>query len=115
MASLEICPPFDPSSSSTDIGALMLAADRESGHAADPSSPPSDPELPTNPWHDSDLAGLADLKWLMAGHGEWLDLPRLRRDDGYARAALDEAQQLPSELIRQVARRMRCRLEPTHN
>ena len=30
------------------------------------------------------LVDLVDFKWLMAGHGWWVDLPRLRRDADYA-------------------------------
>lgn len=55
---------------------------------------------------ESDLVYLVDLKWLMAGHGLWLDIPRLRHDPAYVRAALDSAQSLPSELIRRSAQRV---------
>jgi len=30
------------------------------------------------------LVDLVDFKWLMAGHGWWVDLSRLRRDAAYA-------------------------------
>jgi hypothetical protein len=109
MASLDHSPSFGPDTAAMDLGALMLAADRAPGPAT-----AAKPAEPADHWHDSDLAGLVDLKWLMAGYGEWLDLTRLRRDDSYARAALDDAQRLPSELIRRVACRIRSKLDAAH-
>lgn len=53
----------------------------------------------------SDLVWLVDLKWLMAGHGHWIDIPRLQQDRCYARSTLDCALGLPSELIRHCAQR----------
>lgn len=49
---------------------------------------------------ESDLVSLVDLKWLMAGHGLWVDIPRLMHDRLYVRHTFDTAQGLPSELIR---------------
>jgi hypothetical protein len=109
MASLDHSPSFGTDTAAMDLGALVLAADRIPGPVT-----VTEHGDPTDHWHDSDLAGLVDLKWLMAGYGEWLDLPRLRRDDSYARAALDEAQRMPSDLIRLVARRIRSKLDAAH-
>lgn len=53
-----------------------------------------------------DLVEMVELKWLMAGHGLWLDVPRLCRDQAYARCTLDAAQGLPSDLIRRIAQRI---------
>jgi hypothetical protein len=53
----------------------------------------------------SDLVSLVDLKWLMAGHGLWVDIPRLMHDRVYVQHTFDTAQGLPSELIRLSARR----------
>lgn len=53
----------------------------------------------------SDLVSLVDLKWLMAGHGLWVDIPRLMHDRVYVQHTFDTAQRLPSELIRLSARR----------
>lgn len=53
-----------------------------------------------------DLVEMVELKWLMAGHGLWLDVPRLCREPAYARSTLEVALALPSDLIRRIAQRI---------
>lgn len=72
---------------------------------------PTCPALPGNLTADAcgaaepDLIELADLKWLMAGQGTWIDVPRLLGDRGYARCCLARAMSMPSDLIHRQARR----------
>ncbi|MFM2065864.1 MAG: hypothetical protein RLZZ584_773 [Pseudomonadota bacterium] len=98
---------------SSSFAPLAVAVPSLLEHAAAGATPQPDGGDDQPGWQDSDLLTLVDLKWLMAGYGQWLDLPRLRRDDGYARAALHQAQGLPSELIRRVAQRVIHRLDTT--
>jgi hypothetical protein len=90
---------------------LSVAVPSLLGDTAACAPPQVDTDDDQTPWQDSDLLALVDLKWLLAGYGQWLDLPRLRRDDCYARAALEQARGLPSELIRRVATRVSHRLD----
>jgi hypothetical protein len=50
---------------------------------------------------DEALLPLVDFKWLMAGVGWWIDVPRMRRDTGYAdeciRCALETGSQILCE------------------
>jgi hypothetical protein len=81
------------------------------GDAVSDAPPTHDGDDDPAAWHDSDLLALVDLKWLLAAHGQWLNLARLRQDDGYARVALEQARDLPSELIRRVVKRVINRLD----
>lgn len=54
---------------------------------------------------DACLALLAevDFKWLMAGHGQWIDLARLHDDASYAENLLGLALESPSFALRECA------------
>jgi hypothetical protein len=49
-----------------------------------------------------------DFKWLMAGHGWWVDTTRLHKDPAYAAACLASARRLPSATVRQCAARLQA-------
>ncbi|PXW95784.1 hypothetical protein C7444_10843 [Sphaerotilus hippei] len=55
---------------------------------------------------EDDPLPLVDLKWLMCAYGDWLDVPRVRREPAYARACLELALAMPLELIRRTAERV---------
>lgn len=49
------------------------------------------------------LLAEVDFKWLMAGHGEWIDLARLHDDASYAAALFSMALASPSFALRECA------------
>jgi hypothetical protein len=50
---------------------------------------------------DAKLLDLVSFKWLMAGRGWWVDLPRLREDAAYATACVQRGLDSGLELLRQ--------------
>ena len=48
-----------------------------------------------------------DFKWLMAGRGCWIDVPRFHDDPAYAQACLHKALQSSSFALQQCAARLR--------
>jgi len=73
-------------------------------------------ELPYSPEPTAspDLVALVDLKWLMYAYGGWIDVPRLCRDSAYAMTCLDRALAVPSDLVRNTARRVLLPLIKPH-
>jgi len=47
------------------------------------------------------LLDLVSFKWLMAGRGWWVDLPRMQRDEGYARICAQRGLESDHDLLRQ--------------
>ena len=52
------------------------------------------------PDSDNTLVDLVDFKWLMAGQGWWVDVPRLRRDAVYAGECVRHGLESASGLLR---------------
>jgi len=50
---------------------------------------------------DATLLALVSFKWLMAGRGWWVDLPRLRKDASYATACMQRGLDSDLEPLRQ--------------
>ncbi|HEX6362457.1 MAG TPA: hypothetical protein VFZ93_05865 [Albitalea sp.] len=55
------------------------------------------------PESDNVLVDLVDFKWLMAGDGWWVDVPRLRRDAAYAGQCLRAGLASGSDVVRRRA------------
>ena len=55
--------------------------------------------------HDARAMLLAEVefKWLMAGHGWWIDVARFERDPTYANELLQVAMASPSQALRDCA------------
>ncbi len=53
---------------------------------------------------DGGLVHLVGLKWLMAGMGFWIDIPRFKRDPRYALACIERVQNIaPASMWSPVA------------
>lgn len=57
------------------------------------------------------LVDIVELKWLLAGEGLHVHVEKLQSDAGYARECLLAAEQSPSATVRQVACKLRARLD----
>ncbi|MBK6294193.1 MAG: hypothetical protein IPF55_07590 [Rhodoferax sp.] len=49
------------------------------------------------------LLAEVEFKWLMAGHGWWIDVARFERDPAYASELLQVAMASPSQALRDCA------------
>jgi len=54
-----------------------------------------------SPEPDMSLLDLVSFKWLMAGKGWWVDVPRLQRDAGYAKVCAQRGLESDHSLLRQ--------------
>ena len=57
------------------------------------------------------LVDIVDLKWMLAGEGLHVHVEKLQSDPGYAQQCLLAAERSGNPTLRQVAARMRARLE----
>jgi hypothetical protein len=57
------------------------------------------------------LVDIVDLKWMLAGEGLHVHVERLQSDPGYAQQCLLAAERSCNPTLRQVATRMRARLQ----
>ena len=72
--------------------------------------PPSDAPSGGNA-RVSHLAAV-DFKWLMTGHGWWVDSARFHTDPRYAVTLLDLAMASPSSALQECAARLRAQMGP---
>jgi hypothetical protein len=71
-----------------------------------------------NCYHVDEETALVDLvsfKWLMAGRGWWVDLPRLEKDASYARMCAQRGADSGLELLRQRSVDLLSALRPIAN
>jgi len=54
----------------------------------------------------SDLLNLVSFKWLMAGHGWWVNLSRLQQDPHYVRACAEQGLDSGHELLQERSAQM---------
>ena len=59
------------------------------------------------------LLAEVEFKWLMAGHGWWIDMARFQRDALYAAELLDLAMASQSSALRDCSAVLRSRAGPT--
>ncbi|CAN7780101.1 hypothetical protein LJR084_008144 [Variovorax sp. LjRoot84] len=52
-------------------------------------------------WQDEGMLPLVDFKWLMAGVGWWIDVPRMRSDAVYAGQCIERALESGSQILRE--------------
>jgi hypothetical protein len=57
------------------------------------------------------LVDIVDLKWMLAGEGLHVHVEKLQSDPGYARECLLAAERSGNPTLRQVATRLRARLD----
>jgi hypothetical protein len=57
------------------------------------------------------LVDIVELKWMMAGEGLHVHVEKLQSDPCYARECLGAAERSENATVRQVALRLRARLE----
>lgn len=73
-------------------------------------SQPSQTPAPDTPAPDASsgvsLLAAVDFKWLMTGHGWWVDPARFHADPSYAATMLDLAISSPSSALRECAARL---------
>ena len=69
-------------------------------HSAWQMTPPADGCVPDA---RSVLLSEVDFKWLMAGQGCWIDMPRFHDDPAYALAQLEKRQRSSTLALRQCA------------
>lgn len=60
---------------------------------------------------DDVMVDLVGFKWLMAGIGWWVDVPRMRRDAVYASECASRGLSQPSSVLRQRSRELLVLLE----
>ena len=53
-----------------------------------------------SPESENPIVDLVDFKWLMAGHGWWVDVARLQRDAAYARTCVAQGIASGSSVLR---------------
>ena len=58
------------------------------------------------------LLAAVDFKWLMTGHGWWVDSARFHTDPRYAVTLLDLAMASPSSALQECAARLRAQMAP---
>ena len=59
----------------------------------------------------ADLWRWADLKWLLAAHGLWVDLPRVQRDRAYALECIAFGLRSACAPARECGRQLRAALD----
>ncbi len=60
------------------------------------------------------LLAAVDFKWLMTGHGWWVDSARFHADPSYAATLLDLALASPSAALRECAARLLAQMGASH-
>ena len=76
----------------------------------EPEAQPASDTDPDTPDPQSSLLLEVDFKWLMAGHGWWVDTTRFREDAAYAASCLASAKGVPSATLRQCAATLQARM-----
>lgn len=88
--------------------AIRLAWQRApNGQSARRQVSPADDDVPDA---RSALLSEVDFKWLMAGQGCWIDIPRFHHDPAYALANLELGLQSSTLALRQSAARLQALL-----
>ncbi len=72
-------------------------------------TPAPDTPAPDASWGVSLLAAV-DFKWLMTGHGWWVDSARFHADPSYAATLLGLAMASPSSALRECAARLMAQM-----
>jgi len=62
---------------------------------------------------DTTLVDLVAFKWLMAGRGWWVDLPRLERDPAYALICAQRGADSGLALLRQRSAQLQVAMTPS--
>ena len=57
------------------------------------------------------LVEIVELKWLLAGEGLHIHVERLQSDPSYARECLGAAERSDNAAVRQVAQKLRARID----
>jgi hypothetical protein len=57
------------------------------------------------------LVDIVELKWMLAGEGLHVHVEKLQSDPGYARECLLAAERSGNQTVRQVASKLRARME----
>jgi predicted DNA-binding protein (UPF0251 family) len=57
------------------------------------------------------LVDIVELKWMLAGEGLHVHVEKLQSDPGYARECLLAAERSGNQIVRQVATKLRARME----
>ena len=72
------------------------------------------PTAPTGTDERLALLEEVDFKWLMAGHGWWIDTSRLHNDPDYATHMLDLVDSTPSTALKNCASLLRAQVRARH-
>ena len=84
------------------LGQIAYPLERSAQHPVYPRSPDRSDEY---------LLAAVDFKWLMAGHGWWIDTTRVHRDASYAARLLTSALDFHSSSLRDCAAWLASRCE----